>query len=172
MSASKKSLSRTGLLLLYSVVLLVCVLKLSGYERGVKPEPVPREPIYAASMNVDAAILLATDEGNDKHVLLMLGGNWCGWCYTLHDLLHENAAIKKLMDERFELILVDIRSNEWSLERYEAVPRGYPFLIVLDAEGELLTTQNTDVFVDNHDTVHNPERVYAFLKEWSGGPDR
>ncbi len=172
MSASKKSLSRTGLLLLYSVVLLVCVLKLSGYERGVKPEPVPREPIYAASMNVDAAILLATDEGNDKHVLLMLGGNWCGWCHQLHDLLHENAAIKKLMDERFELILVDIRSNEWILERYEAMPRGYPFLIVLDAEGELLTTQNTDVFVDNRDTVHNPERVYAFLKEWSGGPDR
>ena len=100
MSASKKSLSRTGLLLLYSVVLLVCVLKLSGYERGAKPEPVPRDPIYEASMNVDAAIQLATDDGNDTHLLLMLGGNWCGWCYTLHDLLHENAAIKKLMDER------------------------------------------------------------------------
>ena len=171
MSKSNKNLSRTGLLLLYTFLLLACVLKLSGYKPGVAPEPTPREPIYDASMNVDTVIQLAADEGNDKHLLLMLGGNWCGWCYRLHDLLHENAIISTLMGERFQLIHVDIRSNEWVLERYEALPRGYPFLIVLDAEGELLTTQNTDVFVDDY-TVHNPERVHEFLKEWSGGPDR
>lgn len=171
MSKSNKNLSRTGLLLLYTFLLLACVLKLSGYKPGAAPEPTPREPIYDASMNVDTVIQLAANEGNDKHLLLMLGGNWCGWCYRLHDLLHENAVISKLMGERFQLIHVDIRSNEWVLERYEALPRGYPFLIVLDAEGELLTIQNTDVFVDDY-TVHNPERVHEFLKEWSGGSDR
>ncbi len=154
--------------MVYSVALLFSVLKLSGYEPGAEPPASPpRAPIYDASMDVDAAIQLATSEGNLKHVLLMPGGNWCGWCYKLHDLMRENAAIRKLMDERFRLILVDIRANEWILERYEVAPRGYPFLIVLDAEGELLTTQNTDVFVDDGATEHISGRVYEFLEKWA-----
>ncbi len=162
-------MSKTGLLIVYSAGLLLSALKLSGYDpRAPGPAPPPREPIYDVALDVEAAIQGATDEDNDKHVLMMLGGNWCGWCYRLHDLLHGDAAIKKLMDERFQLIHVDIRSNDWILERYHASPRGYPFLIVLDAEGEFLTTQNTDVFVDDYDTAHNPERVHEFLQEWAG----
>lgn len=167
MNISRKILPRTGLLLLYTVSILAGVLKLSGYTPGEMPPPAPREPIYDESMNVDEVIRLATDEGNDKHVLLMIGGNWCGWCFKLHDLLQGDVAIRELMDERFHLIHVDIRANEWILERYEALPRGYPFLIVLNAEGELLMTQNTDDFVDDFN-AHNPDRVYAFLNEWSG----
>ena len=121
-----------GLLLLSSALLLVIGLKLAGYEPGAKgPPPPPREPIYDESMNVEAAIELATQDGQDRNLLLMLGGNWCGWCYRLHDLLHQDEAITKLMNERFQLIHVDIRSNPWILERYDTAPRGYPFLIVL-----------------------------------------
>ncbi len=150
-------------LIVYSVALLMEVQKLTGYDPRAAPMPPPREPIYDATMNVDAAIEQATGDGADKHVLLMLGGNWCGWCYRLHDLLHDDPDIRQLMDDRFRLIHVDIRANEGFNERYKAAPRGYPFLIVLDSQGNLLTTQNTDDFVDEGQTSHNPQRVYAFL---------
>ena len=170
MSRSGKNTSKAGLLVLYLAVFVVGGLKLVGYEPGAEAQAPVREPIYDSSMNVDEAIQLATEDGNDKCVLLMLGGNWCGWCYKLHDLLHEDAAIKEVMNERLHLILVDIHSNTWILERFEASPRGYPFLILLDAKGRLLTTQNTDVFVD--DTAHNPGRVYEFLREWARDSDQ
>ena len=154
------------LFIVYLALLLLAVPKLTGYDpRAEPPPPPPREPIYDATMNVEEAIEQATGSGSDRHVLLMLGGNWCGWCYRLHDLLHDDPDIRKLMDGRFRLIHVDIRANQGFYERYEAVPRGYPFLIVLDTEGNLLTTQNTDDFVDEGQTSHDPQRVYAFLAQ-------
>ena len=30
---------------------------------------------------------------DDKRILLMFGGDWCGWCHKLHDLFKTNREI-------------------------------------------------------------------------------
>ena len=70
------------------------------------------------------------------------------------------------------LVLIDVdakddetRHNADVLERYGNPTRhGLPVLVVLDADGKQLTTQDTALLEDGDH--HDPEKVLAFLEKW------
>src|SRR5262245_53341770 len=68
-----------------------------------------RTPIYDEKADARALIEQAVQraKADDKHVLIQWGGNWCGWCYKLHDLFESNEQIHTLLSSEYELVFID-----------------------------------------------------------------
>jgi thiol-disulfide isomerase/thioredoxin len=119
-----------------------------------------------AKAQVDAA--RARAERGNKRVLLMFGGDWCGWCHKLHDLFAKDAEIRKLLSYEYELVMVDTaapHAPELLKECSEGQSGvGFPFLAVLDAKGKLLVGQKTDPLEEKDH--HDPVKVKDFLARW------
>ena len=127
-----------------------------------------REPIYIEEANgkelIDAAVKRAKLEG--KHVLIEWGGNWCGWCFKLHDVFHKDELVRPIVAEEYELVLVDCGPNRELMESYggKETQFAFPHLTILDAQGKVLTNQETGSLEIG--PKHDPEAVAAFLKKW------
>jgi thiol-disulfide isomerase/thioredoxin len=140
----------------------------SGRERDVAAKKSKRAPIYNefsdARADIQAAVRRAAE--SDKRVLVKFGGNWCHWCYKLHDMFHHDPVIAPIIRDEYELVLVDSNTNRDLMERLDPdySDYGYPWLAVFDAKGALLATQETGVLEtgDKHDV----EKVKAFLLRW------
>jgi len=112
---------------------------------------------------------------DNKRVLLQFGADWCIWCHKLHDLFKTDPLVAKKLASEYVWVLIDVddvngkKHNEDVDVRYGRPTRfGLPTLVVLDADGKQLTTQNTEPWeVGDH---HNPFKVLSFLKEWAPTP--
>lgn len=110
--------------------------------------------------------------GDQKHVLLQLGANWCIWCRRLHSTFADNPAIAALLRRKFVVVYVDVNQrngknrNAAVNDRYgNPIQHGLPVLVVLDREGHLLRVQETGSLEDGKDG-HDPEKILAFLNRW------
>jgi thioredoxin-related protein len=138
-------------------------------------EPATKKPARASIYDVKAdareQIKTATAKArrDGQRVLVMFGGDWCGWCHKLHTLFAEDPAIRSLLHEEYVLVMVDTKAPNADALLDECKGDlqgvGYPFLAVLDGNGKVVTRQKTDPLeVGDH---HDPAKVTAFLKEWS-----
>ena len=129
-----------------------------------------REPIYQEDgkgmERIEQALVTAKRE--NKRILLKIGGNWCPWCYKLHDLFHTDKRIQKTLSEEYELVLLDSKADKPTLERWQVKPNGYPYLAVLDPAGKKMIEQETGSLEvgDKHD----PNKVETFLLKWKPAP--
>lgn len=156
---------------------------LAQNEQGsqAKPKVTAKKPsIYDksadASVQVDQATEVARRE--NKRILVMFGGDWCGWCHKLHELFASDAEVRKILSYEYVLVMVDTEApNAVALlgkckaaltkeELQKGV--GYPFLSVLDAEGKVVTAQRTDPLEEGDH--HQPGRVKEFLSRWTVAP--
>ena len=128
-----------------------------------------REPIYNAAADARADIKAALERAEfyHKRVLLKFGGNWCGWCFKLHDVFQKNPEVAPLLRSEYELVLVDADTNEDLLNEYGA-QHAFPFLTVLDASGRVLVNQRTAALERGRE--HDPEKVKEFLIKWQAEP--
>ena len=118
---------------------------------------------------------VARAKPGNKRVLLFFGANWCPWCRRLSSALTTDRAVQAQLNARFVLVYVDANTrndrkrNAAVLERYgnPTLRFGLPVFVVLDSEGNHLTTRETaSLSADTAAKV--ADRVLAFLKEWSG----
>jgi uncharacterized protein YyaL (SSP411 family) len=120
-----------------------------------------------AAEQVKAATVLARRDA--RRVLVMFGGDWCGWCHKLHGLFGSDPAIRELLADEYVLVMVDTKAPHADalLEecRGDLTTIGYPFLAVLDGEGKVVTRQRTDSLEEGDH--HDPAKVKAFLEEWA-----
>ncbi len=141
--------------------------------QGVKTEvKKPSRPsIYDvqadAKRQVQEASAKAQRDG--KRVLVMFGGDWCGWCHKLHELFASDPAIGEVLADEYLLVMVDTKApNAESLLdecRGDLGAVGYPFLAVLDGNAKVVTRQKTDPLeVGDH---HDPAKVKQFLDKWT-----
>jgi thiol-disulfide isomerase/thioredoxin len=131
------------------------------------PEKKKREPIYNEQADARADIHAALQRAayDNKRVLVKFGGNWCGWCFKLHDLFRENKEIAAMIRGEYELVLVDVNTNRELLEEYDPNGKhGFPWLTVLDASGKVLCNQDTGSLEDG--PKHDPQKVRDFLEKW------
>ena len=106
--------------------------------------PAKFDPTRDAAADVSTAAAIAKDQR--KRVLVDVGGEWCPWCHILDRFVAGNADVKKLVDDHYVWVKVNWspqNKNEALLARWPKV-RGYPHLFVLDGEGRLLQSQDTD----------------------------
>jgi len=91
----------------------------------------------------------AAKQGN-KRILLDVGGDWCYWCRVLDKFFDDHQDLKVMRDQNFVLMKVNMSSlneNYSFLSQYPAIP-GYPWIFVLDADGKLVKSENTDPLED------------------------
>lgn len=134
------------------------------------PPPEVARP-YDDDADAEADITAAVARAGSGRVLVVFGANWCVWCRRLEHVLQNDAAVGAAL-EGFEVVHVstgDRRSGHHAAidERYgNPMQNGLPVLVVLDGQGELVTTQETGSLEtgDRHDSA----KVVEFLNRVRG----
>lgn len=148
----------------------------SGYETrfdrvSAEGTPTPfRPPVYDESADgskqISDALVIGKKEG--KRVLLQFGANWCGWCLMLHKLFETNKDIAQELKRDYVVVMIDVNqghNKEVDAQYGHPTRYGLPVIVILDAAGKQLTTKDTSELEEGN--RHNPDKVMAFLKEWS-----
>ncbi len=148
----------------------VCLAQTSASKNADAKKPSIYDQHADARAQLSAASARA--QKTDKRVLLMFGGDWCGWCHKLHGLFASDAEIRKLIYNEYELVMVDTKAPHAS-ELLEECSKGqtgvgFPFLAVMDSSGKLLVGQKTDPLEQGDH--HDPKKVKEFLAKWVVAP--
>ena len=158
-------------------VLFCCVLMSSRILTGSPLSQDARPDIYdkVADGEKQIAEALIQAKRDNKRVLLQFGANWCSWCHRLHDLFKKDSKVARVLLYEYELVLIDVdridgqQHNAKVDERYgNPTQLGLPVLVVLDADGKQLITQETDTLEEGDH--HDPAKVLAFLEKWKPRP--
>ena len=147
---------------LFAVAALCGFLSAAAQAQGL---PAKFEPGRDAAADVATAVAMAKAQG--KRVLVDVGGQWCSWCHILDRFIAGHADVRALLDANYVWLKVNWspeNKNEKLLSRWPAI-RGYPHLFVLDAEGKLLHSQETDVLESGKD--YDRAKFIAFLRAWA-----
>lgn len=134
----------------------------------------PKADIYDEKADAEKLVAdaLAVAKRENKRVLLMFGGNWCGWCHKLHAVFKADAEIARTLSHEYVLVMIDTAAPkaEQVIARYEPGIRsgGVPYLTVLDADGKLVANQATGPLEEGDH--HDPTKVLAFLEEQKAPP--
>jgi thioredoxin-related protein len=117
----------------------------------------------------DVAQLLVKAKNGKKHVLLQIGGNWCVQCYRLNAYVQTDSTLKKLLYDNYVMYHLNYspeNKNEAYLAKLGYPQRfGFPVLVVLDANGNRLHTQDGALLQKGNG--YDSEKIKGFLKSWS-----
>lgn len=117
----------------------------------------------------DIAALLAQAQKENKHVVLQIGGNWCGWCIRFHDFVTQDSSINKIIKKDYlyyHLNYSKENTNDAILAKYQFPQRfGFPVLVILDAKGNRIHTQDS-VHLEL-DKSYDAKKVKHFFASWT-----
>ena len=114
----------------------------------------------------DVAAAAAQAKAQNKRVLVDVGGEWCVWCHLMDDFVAANADVRALLDANYVMVKVNWsreNKNEAFLGQLPKI-KGYPHLFVLDGEGKLVHSQDTDVLEQGRG--YDKAKFLAFLTKW------
>ena len=119
---------------------------------------------------IDSALAVAKAEG--KHVICQVGGNWCVWCLRFAAFIEADEEIKALVNGNYVYIHVNYRRKTDDKDMQQAMDRlgnpvrfGFPVMVVLDAEGKVLHTQDSS-FLESGEG-YDRKKVMRFLQCWT-----
>ncbi|HEY3756333.1 MAG TPA: thioredoxin family protein [Opitutaceae bacterium] len=117
------------------------------------------------------AAALKQAQSEHKRVLVDMGANWCIWCRRLDHTFETDPAVSAELKSHFVLVLIDVnhrhdphRNSEVIAQYHNPVRFGLPVLVVLDASGRQLTTEDSGNLEDG--PGHSPQKIVAFLRQW------
>ena len=141
------------------------------------PEYPTRGPdIYDTQADGNALIAsaLARAKAENKQVLLDFGANWCPWCHRLHALFETNPQVAAALAKNYVVVMIDVntrhgvkRNAQVNLKYGNPIHYGLPVLMVINANGETVTTQDSGELEEGEG--HSPAKVLAFLEKWADG---
>lgn len=124
-------------------------------------------PEADAKKDIENAVVQA--KANDKHILIQIGGNWCGWCKLFHDLTTTDEELKAYIAENFEVVHLNYSKENQNLDVLETLefPQrfGFPVFVVLDGNGKKIHTQSSGYLEEGKG--HSKKLVMEFLQSWS-----
>lgn len=127
----------------------------------------PYDP--SADANADVAAAFAAARKNGKRVLIELGGNWCGDCIVLANVMNL-PAVAPFIARHYDVVHVDVGRFNRNLQipaRFGFTKRleGVPMVLIADKNGKLLNRDNTFVFIDARSM--KPQAIVDWLARWA-----
>jgi len=126
-------------------------------------------PYANAEKDVAAALIKAKKE--NKHVLLQIGGNWCIWCYRFNSFVQTDSTLKRILDNNYVVYHLNYSNENKNLDYLAKLgyPQrfGFPCLVVLDASGKRLHTQDSALLEKGNG--YDFDKVKNFFINWSPG---
>jgi thioredoxin family protein/surface antigen-like variable number repeat protein len=128
------------------------------------PRAEPYDPKIDAQLDIERAKLEA--ERTNRNVLLIAGGDWCGWCHMLEQTFQLSVSVRELRDRNFVVVHVNISEQNDNTCALRAYPKatGYPFVYVINPDGKLLAASGTGDWESPYG--YNPTKIEDFLKKW------
>jgi thioredoxin-related protein len=136
-------------------------------------QDIKKADLYNPYENVDSALSIiqkqAAKEG--KHVLIQIGGNWCGWCIKFNQIVKADPQLDSL--EKANYIVYHLNyskenKNSAALAKYGFPQRfGFPVFIILNSKGKQIHTQNSSYL--EQDKGYSKEKVKGFFQDWGPG---
>jgi thiol:disulfide interchange protein len=116
---------------------------------------------------------LAQAKTNNKHVLIMVGGNWCRWCRMFEKFIakdrDENGKIDSIINNGFVFLHINYSKENKNLDIMQSLsyPQrfGFPVFLVLDANGIRLHTQNSAYLEEGEG--YSEQKIIDFLNHWN-----
>lgn len=134
---------------------------LNGFSQKVYNETID------AKQELDKAILRAEKE--NKHVLAIVGGNWCKWCLMFDEFTKTNEAVKQAIEKDYIIVKVNWSKDNKNPEAMKVLDNpkrfGFPVFVVLDQKGKRLHTQNS-AYLEKGEG-YNEKEVINFLNHWN-----
>lgn len=127
--------------------------------------------LYKPEENAENAIAAAVKEAKEqkKHVFVQVGGNWCIWCARFNDYVTKDLSIDSLIQKSYVVYHLNYSKENYNTDlmaKYRFPQRfGFPVFLVLDGEGELLHTQNSEYLEDGKG--YDKRKVIDFFGNWS-----
>jgi thiol:disulfide interchange protein len=153
------------------VVVLLCLG--TGPLFAQEKAPLDLEHIYNPAADAAAGLAAAQKKAaaENKHVLIQVGGNWCIWCKRFYKFTAEDTTLNRLLNKNFVVYHLNYSKENKNLPILQKLgyPQrfGFPVLVVLDARGNRLHTQDSGLLeaADGYDKA----KVASLLTKW--GPD-
>lgn len=125
------------------------------------------DPHANVEKDVQAALIKAKKEG--KHVLLQVGGNWCVWCYKFNAFVQLDSSLKRAMENNYVVYHLNYSKENKNLDYLKKLgyPQrfGFPVMVILDADGNRLHTQNSALLEKGNGYDH--DKVKSFFEDWA-----
>lgn len=134
--------------------------------------PVVERRPYGENANADAAVdaAFARARVSGKRVLIDLGGNWCGDCIVLANIM-QLPELKPFMAAHFEMVSVDVGRFDKNLQipaRFGITKRleGVPAVLIVEPDGKTLV--NAGHITALADARHmTPQGLADWLAQWA-----
>ncbi len=156
--------------LMFGAALLAAALPLSLSAQDGKAS----KKIYDETADARVELAKACEKAgrDNKRVLVMFGGNWCGWCHKLHAVFEQDAKVRRTLSYEYEVLLVDIgrwdKHKDLAEELGANLEQGVPFLTIVDPAGQPVANQETGSLESGSN--HDPAAVLAFLEKHKPDP--
>ena len=152
-------------LIIFSIIIFIHSVSAQSLDTSKKNKLY--NPSDDAKVEIARAVNKAEIEG--KHVLLQIGGNWCGWCILFDEKVNSNDTLRITIGKNFIVYHVNYSQenrNEDVLASLGFPQRfGFPVFVILDSKGNRLHTQNSAYLEEGK--RHSTIKVLEFLKHWS-----
>ena len=117
----------------------------------------------------DLAKMSERAKKENKHILVMAGGNWCVKCITFDQFCSVNSEIDSLLKSdylRYHLNYSEENENKSVFAKFGYPQRfGFPVLLVLNEKGERIHTQKSEYLEQG--MGYSRRKVYEFLQTWN-----
>ena len=126
---------------------------------------------YDTAANAEKDIAEAVNKAHkeNKHVILMGGGNWCSWCLRFNDFITKDPQLDSIVKADYVIYHLNYSKenhNTATFAKYGYPQRfGFPVFIVLDENGKRIHTQNSGLLEQGKG--YDKEKVKDFLLQWN-----
>ena len=133
---------------------------------------VPGLPVWSVSFDVrrdpaaDLALALAAAKEHHRRVLVMVGGDWCVWCFLLDRHFREDPEAARLFYEGFEVLRVYYGDDNPNKAFLAGVPdfEMFPHFFVVETDGRVLASVTADVLIA--DAKYQTALIRKFATHW------
>ena len=161
------------------LLIILCAL-FSGHTLATEWKKHPSQPthlpeysrVYDSARNpaADFELALSSARESQRRVLVLVGGNWCVWCFFLDRHLNQDPAAAKLFYEGFEVLRVywgEDNTNQAFLSRFPDFEL-FPHLFIVERDGTVLASVLADVLIN--DAKYDNALIAKLVEQWRVEP--